>query len=124
MNTQTIKINNTNYTVKFGILSDKILGDKWNLKKPSEVFKNIQKGFNLKQNQEPTFDQLIIISQLILSGIKSAQPTAEIDEDDVYKVIISDATVMVNLITLYTKSQPQITAEESKNVNPDQRKKK
>ena len=123
MNTQTITINKEVYTVKFGIKSDLILAQLWQFKKASEVFEKIQKGFDLKPNEEPSIEQLIIISQLILSGIKSVDGNAAIDEDDVYRVILTDANAMVDLITLYTQSQPQVKEEAKKNVNPDRRKK-
>lgn len=122
MNTQTITVQKVDYEVKFGIKSDLILAEMWDCKKPSEVFAKIQTGFDLKQDEEPSVSQLLIISQLILSGVKSAQPKATIDEDDVYRIILSDANAMVNLVNLYTKSQPQLKAESKKNVNPDRRK--
>lgn len=124
MNTQTITINKVAYEVKFGIKSDLILAQLWNFKKASEVFEKIQKGFDLKPDEEPSIDQLITISQLILSGILSATANAAIDEDDVYRAILTDANTMVNLITLYTQSQPQVKEEAKKNVNPDRRAKK
>jgi hypothetical protein len=123
MNTQTITVNKVDFDVKFGIKSDLILAEMWDCKKPSEVFAKIQTGFDLKPDEEPSVSQLLIISQLILSGVKSAQPKATIDEDDVYRIILSDAETMVNLVNLYTKSQPQLKAESKKNVNPDRRKK-
>ena len=123
MNTQTIKIGSTIYTVKFGIKSDRILGEMWGVNKPSQVFEKLQKAFDLKPDQEPEFEQLVTMSQLILSGIKSVDSTADVDEDDVYRAITAKVTVLESLIGLYLKSQPQIS-EVEKNVNPDQRKKK
>lgn len=123
MNTQTITIEKKDYIVKFGIKSDLILGEMWGLKKPSQVFEKLQKAFNLKPEQEPEFEQLVTMSQLILSGIKSVNPLVTIDEDDVYRAITANVTILEKLIGLYLKSQPQIEDSE-KNVNPGQRKKK
>lgn len=123
MNTATITINNQSFSVKFGIKSDRILADMWSMKKQSEVFAKLQKGFGLKPKVEPTFDQLFIISELVLSGIKSKHPNATIDEDDVYPVIFGDAEKMVELIQLYWKSKPQFKEEDKKKVNPAVRKK-
>lgn len=123
MNTQTITINEVVYVVKFGIKSDVVLGEMWGINKPSQIFKKLEKAFKLKPNEEPELEQLVLMSQLILAGVKSVTPTAAIDEDDIYRAITADVKVMEALITLYIKSQPQLAAEDKKNVNPAQRKK-
>jgi hypothetical protein len=124
MNTQTITINKVAYTVKFGVKSDLILAKIWGLTKPSEVFVKIEKGLSLTPNEEPEIEQLVIISQLVLSGIQSADATAPVDEDDVYRAILTDVNQMASLIQLFIENQPKIKDEAKKNVNPDRRKKK
>ena len=82
---------------------------------------------NLKSNrpaegEEPTMAQLVILCDLYLSGIKSCNKSAAIDEDDMLEFIIENPEENATLLELYIQSQPQTTAEKQKNVQPDQRK--
>mgnify|MGYP001014031712 CR=1 FL=1 len=123
MNTQTITITGVDYVVKFGIKSNMLLGKMWGVNRLSEIGAHLAK-LNFKEGEEPTMDQLIIMSQLILSGVKSQQPNAVIDEDEVFDFITNNAEVSTQLMELYAGSLPQDKVDKSKNVNPDQRKKK
>lgn len=120
MNTQIITIENVKYEVKFGIKSNIVLGKMWKITKLSKIAEKLAKA-NFKDGEEPTMPQLLIIAELVLSGIKSKQPTAKIDADDVFAFITANPDETSKLMELYTNSLAQ-QSEPSKNVNPDQRK--
>lgn len=122
MNTQTISINSVDYLVQFGIKSNLLLGKKWKVNKFSQVAEKLSK-LDFKEGEEPTMEQLLIMSQLILSGIIAAKPSAKLDEDDIFNWMLNNMNVVASLIELYANNQPQDKGEKSKNVNPDQRKK-
>ncbi|MFD1292632.1 hypothetical protein ACFQ5N_02180 [Lutibacter holmesii] len=121
MNTQIITINKVQYKVKFGIKSNIILGKMWNITKLSKIGEKLSK-LNFKDNQEPTMQQMLAMSQLVLSGILSKQKNAEVDEDDVFEFITQNPADTSKLMELYTSSLARDNSNTSKNVNPDQRK--
>ena len=122
MNTQTITISAVDYDVKFGIKSNIILGQIWKIKHLSKIGEKLQK-LNFKDGEEPTMPQMLVMAELVLSGILSKQPKAVIDADDVFEFILQNANEASKLMELYAKSLPQDNAgDKSKNVNPGQKK--
>lgn len=122
MNTQTITISGVDYEVKFGLKSNIILGEMWKVNKLSKIGEKLQK-LNFKDGEEPTMPQMLVMAELVLSGILSKQPKATIDADDVFEFISQNAGEASTLMELYAKSLPQDNGAKSKNVNPDRVKK-
>lgn len=115
MNTQTITINKKKYEVKFGIKSNVILGKMWKITKLSKIGEKLAK-LNFKDNQEPTMQQLLVMAQLVLSGILSKQENAKVDVDDVFEFISTNPETTAKLMELYAASLPQTKPAESKNA--------
>ncbi|SEH05371.1 hypothetical protein [Candidatus Venteria ishoeyi] len=121
MNTQTITHNKKKYKVKFGIKQNIVLGKMWGLTKYSEIAAKLAQ-LQFADGEEPTMEQLNVLCDLYLSGIKSCNKKAAIDEDDVLEFIIENPEENAKLLQLYINAQPQTKAEKQKNVQPDQRK--
>lgn len=120
MNTQTITISGVDYDVKFGIKSNIILGKEWKVNKLSQIGKKLA-SLQFKEGAEPTMQQLAIMADLVLSGIKSKQPDAKVDTDDVFEFIVNNAEQSAKLMELYAASLPNEKVQKSKNVKRDQK---
>lgn len=122
MNTKEIVINDKTYEVKFDIKTDRILAKMWKVTKFSELGKKLAK-IQFKEGEEPDIEQIEIIAELILAGIKRTVPNTKLEVQDTYAFLINNPTEMVELIVLYTESQPlPKDAVIPKNVKPDQKK--
>ena len=116
MNTESIRINEKDYLVKFGFGANRVLAKKWGLKTLSEIGNKINKQLNFKENQEPTFEQFETIGELVLSGILNYTPEAKVKTDDVVDALLQDIPLLQRLVQLYIDSMPK--GDESKNVEP------
>jgi len=121
---QTITINKTKYEIKFGFKANRILARMWDLNHMGKIGEKLAADLNFKDNQEPTIDQLSILGDLILSGVLSLQPNAEIDSDDVVDALFKDMNVIGGIIELYTSSLPNIDQKNMKGGNAVRGKKK
>jgi len=121
MNNQTITIKGVKYTVKFGWSSVRRLAEIWDLKKPSEVDKRIQKiDFKAK---ELGFDDIDILRDLFFSGLTSNDDEIDLKPNDLMDYLMfENPPALKMLMDCYINSLPK--PETNPNVNPDQRKKK
>ena len=115
MNTKTIKIDNTEYTIKFGFAANRILAQKWKLKTLGQIGTKLAQVFNFKKGAEPTIEQFVAMADLVLAGVLSVQPDAKVTNDDVCNMFFEDVDSMAEIITLYAESMPK-PPEKSKNV--------
>lgn len=115
MNTQKITINQTEYTVKFGFAANRILAKIWKLKTLGEIGNKLAKTFKFKKGAEPTIEQLVGMGDLVLAGILSVQPDAQITNDDVCNSFFEDFDTVTKIVLLYGESMPK-PPEQLKNV--------
>lgn len=116
MNTTSLKINKNDYTIKFGFAAQRILAKEWNLKTLGEIGAKIASKLTFKEGVEPTLDQFSAIGDLVMSGILSMHPDANVTSDDVVDALLQNTNKLTEIIQLYSESMPK--PEKSKNVKP------
>ena len=119
----TIKIDNKNYKVKFSYGSLKSLAKHYKCKKLSglgEVFAKL----DFKENQEPSIDQLDTIAIIVFAGVENANKTIDLpfDADGVMDVLMVNPDKMSELLELFTESMVNVSGSEGK-PQGDQKKK-
>ena len=107
-----IKINATSYSVKFGYGSYRRICEFYGLTKVSG-FNDLVKRFKLEKMQDPQFDQMGFIGNLVVAGIQNANPEEElvITSDDVVDVLWQDAKLLTQVMEEFSKSIPKETPE-------------
>lgn len=108
-----LKVNNKNYSIKFGYGAIKLLCKKWGVKTMSGLDPHLKK-LNFKEGEEPGFEQLDLLGDLVAAGIVNANKKAVIDRDDVVTALMQDLNKMAPIIELFAESMPQ-------EVNPEKR---
>lgn len=121
MNRITIKIENTDYPIKFGFGANRILAECWGLKTLGQVGLKLSKTFDFDEKKEPTIEQFTALGEFVLSGILNVSPDAAVDADDVADAIMQDVGKMSDIIKLYSDSIPKISGK-PKNVKRGQKK--
>ena len=120
----SIIVQGQEYEVKFGFKANKILTKIWGLKTMGGIGKKLGAELILKPNTEPTMDQLSLIGDLTLSGIKSLNPKVKFDSDDVVDALLNDMEKLPQIFELYVNSQPKIDQNKVKGENGVRGKKK
>jgi len=113
-----IKIGSKSYPIKFGFDSIKILAEMWGVKTPQMVYQKSAKVFVTEDGlTDYTFDQYDAIAEIILAGILSETPDADIKLSKIVDVFSSDLDLFKEIVSAFTASAPVPEKSESKVKN-------
>ena len=105
MKNVSIKILDTQYPIRFNYASYRLLGNYWNQPTLGGVFE-ILTTLNFTEG-DVNFDQMDKIGQLVMSGILTATPDAEIDLGDVVTAVLTQPEQMAVIMQLFGESIPK-----------------
>ena len=108
----TIKINNKDYQVKFGVGSTRRVVEHYGYNKPSDYEKLVKK-YKLDKLEDPTFEQLDFMAMLFKSAVLNAGEKDDFSTDDVLDAITRDPSLMNDLISEFQTSQVPAQANPS-----------
>ena len=105
-----LKINGKNYKVKFGYGAYRRVCEHYKLTKVSG-FNSLIKKFKLDKMEDPSFEQMDFIGNLVIAGITTADENAVVSSDDVIDVLWQDGKLLAEVMETFSKSMPQNTPE-------------
>lgn len=103
---RAIKIQGTEYPLKFGFGAFRLLGRLWNLNGMQSVMSKIQAPFE-KGKEEGTFEQFEIIGALVWAGISNAGVEDIPEENDIIDDVMLSPDKIELVMAAFTESIPQ-----------------
>lgn len=102
-----VEINNKKQEIKFGYGALRLLAKSYKLKKLSELDKVFSK-LNFKENQEPSFDQMDVVAEIIAAGVLNANPKASVTVNDVAtEVFLKTPEKLAEILEHFADSMPK-----------------
>lgn len=105
-----VKVNGKKYQLKFGFGAIRIICEKHGYTKISG-FDELLKKYNLGEMEDPTFEQLGFIGDIVVAGIKNVDKKAELTSDDVLDSLMATPEKFTEIFNLFAKSLPQQNAK-------------